>query len=155
MWTSSAAYPYADYTTTTGDLRLRTAHTRLDWTNHSLIAALDAPLIAPVEPTSYVGLGEPPFAWSGKLWIWAPQIESINHVRWGAGTLGFDFALLDPAAPQSPAISGQRQPNPAERSRQPGYESRVRFTAPTNGSNFYRRRRRLLQPANLPLSTTR
>jgi Skp family chaperone for outer membrane proteins len=128
--------PYADYTTTTGNLRLRTAHTRLDWTNHSLIAALDAPLIAPEEPTSYVGVGEPPYAWSGKLWIWAPQIESMNHVRWGTGTLGFDFALMDPAAPQSPAISGERQPDPAERSRQPGYESRVSYSFPVADRTF-------------------
>ncbi len=49
--------PYTDYTTTTGNLRLRTAHARLDWSNHSLIASLDAPLISPNEPTSYVGLG--------------------------------------------------------------------------------------------------
>ena len=76
--------PYADYTTTTGTLRLRTAHTRLDWANHSLIAALDAPLVSPLEPTSYVGLGEPPFAWSGNLWIWLPQVESINRTRLGA-----------------------------------------------------------------------
>ncbi len=128
--------PYADYTTTTGNLRLRTAHTRLDWTNHSLIAALDAPLIAPEEPTSYVGVGEPPFAWSGKLWIWAPQIESMNHVRWGAGTLGFDFALMDPASPQSPATSGERQPDPAERSKQPGYESRVSYSFPLMDRSF-------------------
>src|ERR1700722_3117413 len=45
--------PYADYTTTSGNLRLRTARARLDWSNHSLIASLDAPLISPLEPTSY------------------------------------------------------------------------------------------------------
>ena len=122
--------PYTDYTTTTGTLRLRTAHARLDWADHSLIAALDAPLISPEQPTSYVGVGEPPFAWSGNLWIWAPQLESTNRVRLGDGTLGLDFALLDPAAPGSPAISGARQPNPAESSRQPGYESRVSYSLP-------------------------
>ena len=89
--------PYTDYTTSTGTLRLRTAHARLDWTNHSLIAGLDAPLVSPIEPTSYVGLGEPPFAWSGNLWVWAPQLESINRAHLGSGTLGLDFSLLDPA----------------------------------------------------------
>jgi hypothetical protein len=128
--------PYADYTTTTGTLRLRTARARLDWANHSLIASLDAPLISPVEPTSYVGLGEPPFAWSGNLWIWAPQLSSINRVRLGPGTLGLDFALLDPAAPGSPAISGDRQPNANERSRQPAYESRVSYSIPLLDRSF-------------------
>jgi hypothetical protein len=128
--------PYTDYTTSTGTVRLRTAHARLDWANHSLIAALDAPLISPVQPTSYVGVGEPPFAWSGNLWVWAPQLESINQARLGGGTLGLDFALLDPAAPGSPAISGNRQPNPPERSRQPGYESRVSYSLPLMDRTF-------------------
>src|ERR1700722_2610446 len=122
--------PYTDYTTSTGTLRLRTAHARLDWANHSLIAALDAPLVSPIEPTSYVGLGEPPFAWSGNLWIWAPQLESINRAHLGAGTLGLDFALLDPPAPGTPSTSGERQPDPGESSRQPGYESRISYSFP-------------------------
>jgi Skp family chaperone for outer membrane proteins len=128
--------PYADYTTSSGTLRLRTARARLDWADHSLIAALDAPLISPVEPTSYVGIGEPPFAWSGKLWIWAPQVESINHARLGDGTLGFDFALMDPAAPGLASASGERQPDPAERSRQPGYESRISYSLPLMDRSF-------------------
>jgi hypothetical protein len=122
--------PYTDYTTSTGTLRLRTAHARLDWANHSLIAGLDTPLISAEQPTSYVGVGEPPLAWSGNLWVWAPQLESINRTSLGAGKLGFDFALLDPAAPGTPAFSGERQPNAAERSRQPGYESRVSYSFP-------------------------
>jgi hypothetical protein len=128
--------PVTDYTTTTGNLRLRTAHARLDWPNHSLIAALDAPLISPVQPTSYVGIGEPPMAWSGNLWVWTPQLESINRASLGGGTLGLDFSLIDPAAPGIPATSGQRQPNPAERSKQPGYESRVSYSFPLRDRSF-------------------
>jgi hypothetical protein len=128
--------PYTDYTTSTGTLRLRTAHARLDWANHSLIAALDAPLVSPIEPTSYVGLGEPPFAWSGNLWIWAPQLESINRAHLGSGTLGLDFSLLDPPAPGSPSITGERQPDPAEGSRQPGYESRISYSFPLLDRSF-------------------
>jgi hypothetical protein len=128
--------PNADYTTTTGNLRLRTAHARLDWPNHSLIAALDGQLISPVQPTSYVGIGEPPLAWSGNLWVWVPQLESINRANLGGGTLGLDFSLLDPAAPGIPATSGERQPNPAERSRQPGYESRVSYSLPIMDRSF-------------------
>ena len=110
-WTSLAEYLTRTTPPLRARLRLRTAHARLDWANHSLIAALDAPLVSPLEPTSYVGLGEPPFAWSGNLWIWLPQVESLNRTRLGAGTLGFDFSLVDPAAPGNPATSGERQPD--------------------------------------------
>ena len=54
----------------------------------------------------------------------------------GAGTLGLDFALMDPAAPGSPSISGERQPDPAESSRQPGYESRVSYSFPLLDRSF-------------------
>jgi hypothetical protein len=128
--------PYADYTTTTGTLRIRTARAKLDWANHSLIAALDSPLISPVQPTSYVGLGEPPLAWSGNLWIWIPQLESINRANLGGGRLGFDFSLVDPAAPGFPSIAGERQPNAAERSRQPGYQSRISYSFPFRDRPF-------------------
>ena len=90
--------PYADYTTTTGNLRLRTAHTRLDWSNHSLIAALDAPLYPRTNQRRTSAWGTA-LRLVGNLWIWVPQIESINRVHLGAGTLGFDFALLDPPPP--------------------------------------------------------
>ena len=122
--------PYADYTSSTGTLRLRTAHARLDWADHSLIAALDAPLLTPTQPTSYVGIGEPPLAWSGNLWTWAPQLEWTNRLRLNSGKLGLDFALIDAPAPGLPTLSGQRQPNASERSRQPGYEAHVSYSIP-------------------------
>ncbi|MGI8770163.1 MAG: hypothetical protein ACR2JE_01870, partial [Acidobacteriaceae bacterium] len=120
--------PYAGYSTTAGTLRLRTAHLNLDWPNHSLLAALDAPLISPLEPTSFVGIGEPALAWSGNLWTWSPQIELMNRASVAGGKLGFDFALIDPAAPGPVASTGLRQPDPSERSRQPGYEARSSYT---------------------------
>ncbi len=103
--------PYADYTTTTGNLRLRTAHTRLDWENHSLIASLDAPLISPLtNRRRTLGSANRPSHGRGNLWIWVPQIESINRAHLGPGTLGLDFGLLDPAAPGSPAIQESGKP---------------------------------------------
>ena len=118
---------YADYTTTSGLLRLRTASLNLDWQNHSVAAALDEPMISPLEPTSYVGVGEPALAWSGNLWTWTPQLEIKNRTALGSGKFGYDFAFMDPAAPGPPLSTGQRQPNAAERSRQPGYETRVSY----------------------------
>jgi hypothetical protein len=139
--------PYADYNTA-GNLRLRTAHLNLDWTNRSLLAALDTPLISPLEPTSFVGVGEPALAWSGNLWTWSPQIELINRAALAGGNLGFDFALIDPAAPGPVSASGVRQPDPAERSRQPGYEGRLSYTRTVRdrpftlgGGGYYSRQR--------------
>jgi hypothetical protein len=128
--------PYADYTTSSGVLRLRTAHARLDWPDHSLIAALDSPLITPLQPTSYVGIGEPPLAWSGNLWIWAPQLQWTNRLRLKSGKLGLDFSLIDAPSPGSTGVYGQGQPNAAERSRQPGYEARVSYSIPFMDRSF-------------------
>jgi hypothetical protein len=130
------AAPYASYTTSAGQLRLRTAHVRLDWPNHSLVGALDSPLIAGQKPTSYLGVGEPALSWSGNLWIWSPQFQSFNETRFGPGKLHYDFAFIDPAAPGPPATTGGRQPDPSEASRQPGYESRVSYSVPFHDRDF-------------------
>jgi hypothetical protein len=122
--------PYSSYTTATGMLRLRTAHLRLDWPNHSLVGAFDSPLIAPLKPTSYIAIGEPALSWSGNLWIWAPQFQSLNQTRLGPGSFHYDFSLIDPPAAGNPVTSGERQPNAAESSRQPGYESRISYSIP-------------------------
>jgi hypothetical protein len=128
--------PYTGSTTPSGTLRLRTAHVRLDWPNHSLVAAYDSPLIAPQKPTSYIGVGEPALSWSGNLWVWSPQFESMNQTALGPGSLHYDFSLIDPATPSTAATSGGRQPDPAESSRQPGYESRVSYSVPLHDRPF-------------------
>jgi hypothetical protein len=128
--------PYTGYTSSAGTLRLRTAHVRLDWPNHSLVGAFDSPLIAPQKPTSYIGIGEPPLSWSGNLWVWSPQFQFMNQSRLGPGSLHYDFALIDPPSPGTAAASGERQPDPSESSRQPGYESRVSYSIPLHDRPF-------------------
>jgi hypothetical protein len=128
--------PYTGYTAASGLLRLRTAHVRLDWPNHSLVGAFDSPLIAPQKPTSYIGIGEPPLSWSGNLWIWSPQFQSLNQARLGPGTLHYDAALIDPASGTVTTYSGERQPDPSESSRQPGYESHVSYSIPLHDRSF-------------------
>jgi hypothetical protein len=113
---------YADYNTSAGIVRLRTAHARLDWPNHSVAVALDAPLISPLSPTSFLSVGEPALAWSGNLWAWSPQLQVRNRTHFRGATLNYDFGLIDPSAPGPPPASGSRQPDAAEQSRQPGYQ---------------------------------
>ena len=120
--TSSSAY-----TASAGSVRLRTAHARLEWPNRSFGVAFDRPLISPWQPTSWVTVAEPALAWSGNLWTWSPQVvfkqdAILNHFNFGVG-------LIDPPAPNAYTQSQTGLPSPAERSRQPGYESRVGFAS--------------------------
>jgi prefoldin subunit 5 len=114
--------PYGYTTTAAGLLRLRTAHATLAWQNRALTAAFDRPILSPQEPTSWITLGEPALAWSGNLWTWSPQIEFSEDLS--RGWTG-ELALIDPTAPGISETSGQRAPDPAEKSRQPGYEAHL------------------------------
>lgn len=122
FWGSASA---TNYTGGVGNLRLRTAHARLEWPNRSLGVALDRPLLSPWQPTSWVTVAEPALAWSGNLWTWSPQLQfrqrgMFNH-------LSLDVGLIDPAAPTAYTAGPSGEPSAAERSRQPGYESRIGF----------------------------
>lgn len=116
----------ANYTSA-GLVRLRTAHARLDWPNRSLGVALDRPMISPWQPTSWVTLAEPALSWSGNLWAWSPQLVFkqsgiLHHLDLGLG-------LIDPPAPNSYTQGQSNLPSASERSRQPGYESRVGYAS--------------------------
>ena len=115
------------YTAAAGAVRLRTAHARLEWPHRSLGVALDRPLISPWQPTSWVTIAEPALAWSGNLWTWSPQVvfkqdAVFNHLNFGVG-------LIDPPAPNAYTQGEVGLPSSSERSRQPGYESRVGFAS--------------------------
>lgn len=117
----------ANYTSATGTLRLRTAHARLEWPHRSLGVAFDRPLLSPWQPTSWVTLAEPALSWSGNLWTWSPQLMFKQ-----AGILkhfDLDLGLIDPAAPTSYTQGQTNAPSASERSRQPGYESRIGFSS--------------------------
>jgi hypothetical protein len=111
--------PYADFTTAAGLLRLRTAYATLEWPHRAFSLAFDRPILTPREPTSWVSVGEPALAWSGNLWAWSPQLEFSQDLP---GRLRAQVALIDPAAPGTTTSTGLRVPDPAESSRQPGYE---------------------------------
>jgi regulator of replication initiation timing len=122
--------PYADYTTSAGLLRLRTAHASLDWAHRSLTAAFDRPLVSPLQPTSFLSVGEPALAWSGNLWTWLPQLQFKDSSLLPNKKLGLEAGLIDVAAPGPPATSGLRSPSPSEQSHQPGYEARLSSSLP-------------------------
>jgi Skp family chaperone for outer membrane proteins len=121
---------YADYSTSAGLLRLRTAHANLDWPHRSLAVAFDRPLISPLQPTSFLSVGEPALAWSGNLWTWVPQLQFKDSSLLPHERLGLEAALVDVPSPGVWAISGVRTPSPSEKSQQPGYEARFSSSVP-------------------------
>ena len=124
--------PTGGYGTNGGTLRLRTAHVHLDWPDSSLTASLDTPLISPLQPSSYLSVGEPPMAWSGNLWSWSPQLAFKHSISTSdKGRLGLEAGIIDPAATASYFSQDLRQPNASESSQQPGYETRLSYTLGT------------------------
>jgi regulator of replication initiation timing len=121
---------YADYSTSAGVLRLRTAHANLDWSHRSLAAAFDRPLISPLQPTSFVSVGEPALAWSGNLWTWSPQLEFKDTSLLSNKKLGLEAGLIDVSAPGPPMNNALRTAGPSERSHQPGYDTRLSSSIP-------------------------
>lgn len=121
---------YADYTTSAGLLRMRTAHANLDWAQRSLNVALDRPLISPLQPTSFVSVGEPALAWSGNLWTWSPQLQFKDSSLLSNQRLSIEAGLIDVPAPGPPPNNGLRAASPSEQSHQPGYETRMSTSIP-------------------------
>ncbi|HTW49658.1 MAG TPA: hypothetical protein VMD92_17005 [Acidobacteriaceae bacterium] len=117
--------PYADYTTAAGTVRLRTAHATLAWPDRAVTVAFEQPLLSPRNPASWMTLAEPPLAWSGNLWTWAPQLEYRQENLVPGSDLSGEFALIDPPAPGAPPSTSERIPDGSENSRQPGYEARL------------------------------
>ena len=111
-------------------LRLRTARAALRWSHTEAFFSLDRPLFSPDAPSSLVAVAEPPFAWSGNLWTWNPQLGvTQDFVPAGSRGLRLQAALMDAGdAPLSPALNAPAGAIPAgsaERSRWPGVEARV------------------------------
>jgi hypothetical protein len=57
-----------------GNLRLRTASTRLDWERTSLTVGLRPAMISPLNPSSLASVWYPALSRAGNLWQWRPQI---------------------------------------------------------------------------------
>jgi hypothetical protein len=120
------------YNSNTTLLRLRTAHTGLQWDSTSAYFSLDRPLFSPDSPASLAAVAEPPLAWSGNLWTWNPQLGLTHDLAFvGSHSLRLQAALMDvgdaPVSPVAPSSADPSvmQPSASEQSRWPGVEARI------------------------------
>src|SRR5579871_1365614 len=119
---------YANFGTSAGIVRMRTASINLDWPKDSVQAGLVGPLISPLSPTSYATVAEPGMAWAGNLWTWAPQLRYAHQVPLQEDKhVQFEFGLWDPPSSGYNTSDVLRSPSPGEQSRQPAYETRVSY----------------------------
>jgi hypothetical protein len=115
------------YTTSTGSVRMREAEFALDWNRTSLRAGYTSPLISPWSPTSYATVAEPALAWSGNLWMWAPQLSIDQRIPLASqSSLHLQVGLLDPPASNTTSV---QLVSPVEASRLPGLEGRLSYSA--------------------------
>jgi hypothetical protein len=107
-----------------GQLRLRLANARLDWTKTSLVLGQDWMVFAPQNPTSLACAAIPLFAASGNPWARLPQARLER--RFGSGV--FQAAAL---APQSGDFSSSflAQPNSGALSELPYLQSRLAYSS--------------------------
>jgi hypothetical protein len=113
---------------TVGLPRLRTGTVRLDWRNTSLIAGQDGLFFSPLSPTSFASIEQPPLAYSGNLWGWAPQIR-IEH-RFSAvarSEITVEAGILDPISGELPVDGNNRELGVGEASLQPALATHVNW----------------------------
>jgi uncharacterized coiled-coil protein SlyX len=113
-----------------GVVRMRTAGISWQWPNDLLRAGYEGPLISPLSPTSIATVAQPALAWSGNLWVWAPQLRWEHLFRLSEDRrVGFEMGLYDPAYTADYSNEAYRSVSPGEAARQPGYESRISYRA--------------------------
>lgn len=104
-------------------MRVRTAAINLDWTNTSIMAGQDKPLISPRDPDSLAQVGFSPLTSAGNPWLWQPQLRIEQRF-----SLGNDSGLRAQAGvfqTSIPSAAGQLSgPYDVEESR-PGVEGRL------------------------------
>jgi hypothetical protein len=114
---------------TVGLPRLRTGTVRLDWKNTSLVAGQDGLFFSPLSPTSFASIEQPPLAYSGNLWGWAPQVRIEHRFSAVAGSeITVEAGILDPISGESPADGNSRELGVGEASLQPALASHVNWT---------------------------
>jgi hypothetical protein len=113
---------------TVGLPRLRTGTVRLDWKNTSLVAGQDGLFFSPLSPTSFASIEQPPLAYSGNLWGWAPQFRIEHRFSAVAGSeITVEAGILDPISGELPVDGNNRELGVGEASLQPALATHVNW----------------------------
>jgi hypothetical protein len=113
-----------------GVARMRTAGITWEWKNDLLRAGYDGPLISPLSPDSLANVAQPSLAWSGNLWVWAPQLRWEHRFALaGDRQAGLELGLYDPSYNALNTVGSYGSVSPGEAARQPGYEMRLSYRA--------------------------
>jgi hypothetical protein len=116
---------------TVGLPRLRTGTVRLDWKKTSVIAGQDGLFFSPLSPTSFASLEQPPLAYSGHLWGWAPQIRLDHRFASFAGSeITVTSGILDPISGEMPTDGNNRDFGVGEASVEPAFATHVTWSKP-------------------------
>ena len=111
-----AGLAYANFGTSAGIVRMRTASINLDWPKDSVQAGLVGPLISPLSPTSYATVAEPGMAWAGNLGAWAPQLRYAHRFALQEDkNVQLEFGLWDPPSAGYNTATDLSLPAPASR----------------------------------------
>ncbi|HEY7681095.1 MAG TPA: hypothetical protein VH879_00515 [Gemmatimonadales bacterium] len=107
-------------------LRIRRAWAELAWPRFRVLAGQEVPPIAELNPSSLASIGLPALSGSGNLWLWIPQLRATGTLVTGATRLELEGAALAPTGyvAQGPFLT---QSDPAERSKRPYLQSRLRL----------------------------
>lgn len=113
-----------------GLVRMRTAGITWEWPNDLLRAGYDGPLISPLSPDSLADVAQPSLAWSGNLWVWAPQFRWEHRITLAEDRqAGVEFGLYDSSYSNLYTGVAYSSVSPGEAARQPGYEMRLSYRA--------------------------
>jgi hypothetical protein len=113
-----------------GLVRMRTAGITWEWANDLLRAGYDGPLISPLSPDSLAEIAQPSLAWSGNLWVWAPQLRWEHRFAFAdQRQVGLELGLYDPSYNAMNTVESYNSVSPGEAARQPGYEMRLSYRA--------------------------
>ncbi|HJU90404.1 MAG TPA: hypothetical protein VJ672_13495 [Gemmatimonadaceae bacterium] len=105
-------------------IRVRTARGIVRWQRGELLFGQEVPLIVGLNPVSVASFGTPNFVAAGNLWLWLPQLRGTLELG-SPARIALQGAVLAPTS-GDPANAFDTDSDPAERSRRPYLQSRLR-----------------------------
>jgi hypothetical protein len=120
-----------------GNIRMRTAVMRLDWSSTSIVAGQDRLFFAPLSPTSLASVAIPALSYSGNLWAWTPQVRVEHRFTLSDdSTFSLQGGILDSPTGDYPPDDFDRYPTWGEESGQPAYAVRAAWSHRLFGQDF-------------------